>query len=148
MTSHEVYCMSASIIKYMFIILKYVRFYVREPFKFDSCDLFEVRNLVHEAFLMMGDPTYKSQEHPDLNLNDLIAAIFYKLEVPCGSTLFVDDCTLMYGYGKCSSIGDFEFTIAHRFLKPGTTLRSHPSFECDLETKQESIRMHSWKEYA
>jgi len=148
MTQREKFIMTATIIKYMFILLKHVHLFVREKFKFDSCDLYEVRNLVQEAFLMMDDLTYKSQEHPDLDLNDLIAAILYKLEVPCNATQFIDDCTLMYGYGKCGSIGDFEFTIAHRFLKPGTTLRTHPTFLCNLKTKQEMIVMHEWKEYA
>ncbi len=135
-------------VKYLFMILKYVHFFVMEKFDFTKCDILEVRNLVHDAFNMMHDPNYKSSEHPDLDLHNILAAILYKLEIPCSATQYIDECNLMYGYGKCNRVGDFQFTIPHRFLKSGTTLRTFPSFICDLETKREAIQFHAYKEVA
>lgn len=133
-------------IKYMFLILKYVRFFVQEKFDFEKCNLIEVRNMIHDAFNMMYDPKYKSSDHPDLDLHDMVAGILYKLGIKYNVTQFIDDTTIMYGYGRCSSIGDFQFTIPHRFLKPGLTIRTYPVLYCDIHTKQEGLISHAYSE--
>lgn len=133
-------------VKYMFLILKHVRFFVQEKFNFEDCKLFEVRNMIHNAFNMMYDPDYKSSEHPDLDINDMVAGILYKLGIKYSVTSFIDETSIMYGYGKCSDIGDFQFTIAHRFLKPGLTLRTYPVLYSDILTKQEYIQLHAYSE--
>lgn len=138
----------ASLLKTFFEILGYVKFYVHARLDFSKVSLSTIRNLIHDAYAMTVDPNHRSPEHPDLNLNDLIAAIMYLLGVEPNVTQSIDECTLMYGYGKCFEHGDFQFTIAHRFLKPGTTLRTFPTFYCDLQSKRETIQMHAWKEVA
>lgn len=136
------------ILKTLFDVLRHVRFFVRDRLDFSNVDLNAIRVLVNDAYVMTFDPSHRNQEHPDLDLPELIAAILYQLGVCPQVTGFVDDVTIMYGYGKCNSIGDFQFTIPHRFLKPGTTLRTLPVVFCDLHSRQQILQLHAYKEVA
>lgn len=46
-----------------------------------------------------------------------IAIILFKLGVRPSATLFIDEETIMYGYGKCHSVGVFEYNLPAKYVK-------------------------------
>ena len=134
-----------NIIKYLFVVLGYVKYYVKEKFDFENCDLQEVYELTRHLYRMKFNSKYRMEKYPDLTLNELLAVVLYKLGIPNGVSIFVDDVTLTYGYGYLDGIGCWQFEIPPQFLKSGTTLESYPVLDCDLESKIEGIRFHAYK---
>lgn len=46
-----------------------------------------------------------------------VAICLYKLgKKPC-ATMFIDEVTVMYGYGKCHNIGVFEYNLPSRYIQ-------------------------------
>lgn len=46
-----------------------------------------------------------------------VAICLYKIgKKPC-ATMFIDEVTIMYGYGKCHSVGVFEYNLPEKYVK-------------------------------
>ena len=51
-------------------------------------------------------------------MKTLIAIILFKIGIPYRATLFIDEKTVMYGYGKCYDVGVFEYPLPTKYVKP------------------------------
>lgn len=50
-------------------------------------------------------------------IKTLIAIFLFKIGVPHRTTMFIDEVTLMYGYGKCLGYGAFEYELPAKYVK-------------------------------
>lgn len=55
---------------------------------------------------------------------EIIAILLFKLGFKPKVTKFIDEYTFMYGYGKCESIGYFEYNLPHKYLPKRYLLRN------------------------
>lgn len=65
--------------------------------------------------------TIKHQRTLSERFSDLckekVAIFLYKIgKKPC-ATMFIDEVTVMYGYGKCHSVGMFEYNLPSKYVK-------------------------------
>lgn len=61
-------------------------------------------------------PTSRIEKLKD-NLKEYIAIILYKLGFKPGATTFIDEDTIMMGYGKCHGVGVFEYPLPKKYVK-------------------------------
>lgn len=45
-----------------------------------------------------------------------VAICLYKIGVKPSATMFIDEVTVMYGYGKCHNVGVFEYNLPSKYV--------------------------------
>jgi len=50
-------------------------------------------------------------------LKEIIAICLFFLGKKPNATLFIDEETIMYGYGRCHSVGVFEYNLPYKYVK-------------------------------
>lgn len=46
-----------------------------------------------------------------------VGICLYRLGKKPSATMFIDEVTIMYGYGKCHSVGVFEYNLPSKYVK-------------------------------
>lgn len=49
-----------------------------------------------------------------MNHKEIIAVLLYKLGFKPKATLYIDEQTVMFGYGKCYEVGRFKYNLPHK----------------------------------
>lgn len=49
-------------------------------------------------------------------IKSIIAIILFKIGVRPRATMFIDEETIMYGYGKCYDVGVFEYHLPSKYV--------------------------------
>ena len=57
-----------------------------------------------------------SERFSDLS-KEKLAICLYKLGKKPSATMFIDEVTIMYGYGKCHDVGVFEYNLPAKYVK-------------------------------
>lgn len=50
-------------------------------------------------------------------MKTFIAILLFKIGVKPRATMFIDEVTVTYGYGKCYSFGAFKFPLPSKYVK-------------------------------
>lgn len=50
-------------------------------------------------------------------IKEIIAIVLFKIGFKPSATHFIDEVTIMYGYGKCHDVGVFEYNLPAKYIK-------------------------------